>query len=90
MDGLPGLQRAVKTGQTDRVKPMKKMVGRFAAVSGQPRKARRVFKTGHLVLGAALISSLGTAVLLLVSLRLFGAGIGRECKEMHWEAVLRR
>jgi hypothetical protein len=37
MDGLPGMQRGVKTAQIENVKPIKKMVGPYAPTA--PRVA---------------------------------------------------
>ena len=88
MDGLPGLQRAVETGQTDSVKPMKKMVGKFAPTSEQGRRMTRVFGMGHLML-VALISSLGTALLMLLVLsgmvRWGEVCLGDEYRGIRWE-----
>ncbi|EXJ88492.1 hypothetical protein A1O1_05422 [Capronia coronata CBS 617.96] len=71
MDGLPGLQRGVKTGITEKVTPIKKMVGPTAPVKG-PRRPRQAFTVGHLIL-VAILSFLSTAVVILFLLKL---GVG--------------
>lgn len=71
MDGLPGLQRGVKTSITDNVKPIKKMVGPYAPIKG-PRRPQQVFRAGHLIL-VALLSCLSTAILIFFLLNL---GVG--------------
>ncbi|KIW22765.1 uncharacterized protein PV07_11031 [Cladophialophora immunda] len=74
MDGLPGLQRGVKTALTDDVKPIKKMVGPYAPPSnggGRSRRPTGAFAPGHLIL-VAILSSLTTAILVLVLLRVKG------------------
>ncbi len=86
MDGLPGMQRGVKTAVTDSVKPIKKMVGQYAPTKG-PRTGTRIFQTWHLIL-VALISSLGTTLLLLFMLARLGPGtvcFGTECADGQWE-----
>lgn len=67
MDGLPGLQRGVKTAITDDVKPVKKMVGPYAPLKG-PRRPNQVFTVGHLIL-VALLSAFSTVVLIFVALK---------------------
>ena len=66
MDGLPGLKRAINTGVTDNVKPIKKMVGQYAPTSG-PRLPRRVYTAKHLV-AVGLLSAILSAFLVLVAL----------------------
>ncbi|KIX92152.1 uncharacterized protein Z520_12145 [Fonsecaea multimorphosa CBS 102226] len=74
MDGLPGLQRGVNTAVTDNVKPIKKMVGPYAPSSksnGHSKGRSRALTPEHLIL-VAVLSSLTTAVLVLLMLRVVG------------------
>ncbi|OAP63917.1 hypothetical protein AYL99_03144 [Fonsecaea erecta] len=69
MDGLPGLQRGVKTAVTEDVKPIKKMVGRYAPSSnGRSCRPTKAYTPAHLIL-VAVLSSLTTALLVLILLR---------------------
>ncbi|EXJ74444.1 uncharacterized protein A1O5_02740 [Cladophialophora psammophila CBS 110553] len=68
MDGLPGLQRGVRTAMTDDVKPIKKMVGPYAPTNGRSRRPNKFFTLGHLIL-VAILTALSTTVLVLVLLR---------------------
>lgn len=70
MDGLPGLKRGVKTGITDSVKPIKKMVGQYAPTMG-PRLPRKVYTANHLIL-VGFLSSLLSVLLVLVALMIYG------------------
>ncbi|KAL2444315.1 hypothetical protein ABEF95_016599 [Exophiala dermatitidis] len=79
MDGLPGLQRGVRTGDAENVKPIKKMVGPYAP-DKKPRNTgtvhKRAFGLEHLIL-VALLTCLSTAIVLFLLLsRNFGvAGV---------------
>jgi len=72
MDGLPGMQRGLHTAATDSVKPIKKMVGPSPRGLRRPPQAQRIFVWRHLIL-VALLSSLGTAVLIVLFLSFSGA-----------------
>ncbi|OAG45521.1 hypothetical protein AYO21_00157 [Fonsecaea monophora] len=66
MDGLPGMQRGVKTAVAEDVKPIKKMVGPYAPGSvGRSQRPAGTFTPGHLIL-VAILSSLTTAIVLLI------------------------
>jgi hypothetical protein len=67
MDGLPGMRRGLQTAVTDKVNPIKKMVGPHAPF--QPRRPQRIFLWRHMIM-VALLASLGTAVLGFALLRL--------------------
>lgn len=90
MDGLPGMQRGVKTALTDSVKPMKKMVGRYAPINGERRRPTRVYTLGHLIL-AALVGVLISVGLFVVLLRLESVAVcfGKECSQRRWEGLFK-
>ena len=70
MDGLPGLKRGVQTGITDSVKPIKKMVGKYAPIGG-PRMPRKVYTANQLIL-VSMLSSLLSVLMVLVALMVYG------------------
>lgn len=75
MDGLPGMQRGLHTAVTDKVKPIKKMVGPCAALAnGKYKPSQRVFVLRHLLL-TAVLSAVSTVVLMFFLLRLVGVDI---------------
>ncbi|KIV85196.1 hypothetical protein PV11_00923 [Exophiala sideris] len=72
MDGLPGMQRGLQTGLDEKVRPIKKMIGRMALVEGQEsRRPQKIFLVRHVVL-VAVMSSVSTAVFIFLLLRFFG------------------
>ena len=74
MDGLPGLQRGVRTAIADSVKPIKKMVGPFAPMNG-PRRPQKVFTLADIIL-VALLSCVSTTILILLLWKFWLAGMG--------------
>ncbi len=90
MDGLPGLQRGMKTLETDKVKPMKKMVGRYAPLNGERRRSSKAFTLGHLILAAlmGLFISVG-AFLLLLRFGYVAVYFKKEIAGVRWEGLVR-
>lgn len=84
MDGLPGMQRGLHTAGTDKVKPIKKLVGPHAGASlARSRRPQRIFVLRHLVL-AALLSSLSTAVFVLAVLQAWFGGLDSALMGRKW------
>lgn len=90
MDGLPGLQRGVATGAKDKVKPMKKMVGRYAPMNGERRRSSRAFTSAHLILAmlVGLLISMG-AFALLLRFGYVAVYFKKEIAGVQWEGLVR-
>ncbi|EXJ56587.1 hypothetical protein A1O7_06931 [Cladophialophora yegresii CBS 114405] len=84
MDGLPGMQRGVKTALTDNVKPIKKMVGPYAPEVSRVRKSTRTFTIWHLIL-AAVLGALSIVAVGFIVVRSGSVAVcyGRECATMY-------
>jgi hypothetical protein len=63
------MRRGVATGKSEAVKPIKKMVGPYAPINGERRRANRGFTLAHLIF-AVLVGVLGCmgVVLMLVQM----------------------
>ena len=82
MDGLPGMQRGVKTATSESVKPMKKMVGPYAPENGERRMRTNAKFTWEHLIHAVLLGVLGCVGLLVVAVRLgvVMVCVGMECR----------
>jgi nitrogen fixation/metabolism regulation signal transduction histidine kinase len=89
MDNLPGLQRGVNTAVTDSVKPIKKMVGRYAPVNGERRSPARVFTLRYLILAVLLVLLVAAWLfLLLIGGGLVAVCVGKACSRRGWQGIV--